>query len=189
MTILPIYLHPHPILRQRAAPVKEVDDTIRQLLDDMVETMHNANGVGLSAPQVGIAKRVIVLQTANDKQRKRVYQNKPLFMINPEIVKTSKEKVKNSEGCLSIPTLYDDIARPRFIEVAYLDEHGHKQVMEPDEGLFTFGIQHEIDHLNGVLFPDHLSRLKREMVWKRYQKILPEILGALPYPCVEGTEE
>jgi peptide deformylase len=187
MTILPIYLHPHPVLRQPATPVTEVDDNIRRLLDDMVKTMHNANGVGLAAPQVGVSKRVIVLHPpADNRQNNSQYQDQPLLMINPEITEVSREKVTNEEGCLSIPTLYTKVTRPRSIKLTYLDEHGTRQSMAPEEGILTFSIQHEIDHLNGILFPDHLSRLKREMTWKRYQKILPTVMEALPYPYVAG---
>jgi peptide deformylase len=164
MTIRPIISLPDPRLRQKSEPVTRVDDGVRQLMDDMLETMYDAPGVGLAAIQVGVPKRVVVIDTAKDGDEKR-----PLFLANPEIVWSSEEKRVYQEGCLSIPDFLDDVERPERVRARFLDRNGEAQEVEAD-GLLATALQHEVDHLNGVLFIDYLSRLKRERVIKKFAK-------------------
>ena len=164
MTIRPIISLPDPRLRQKSEAVTRVDDGVRQLMDDMLETMYDAPGVGLAAIQVGVPKRVVVIDTAKDGEEKR-----PLFLANPEIVWSSGEKRVYQEGCLSIPDFLDDVERPERVRARFLDRNGDTQELEAD-GLLATALQHEIDHLNGVLFIDYLSRLKRERVIKKFAK-------------------
>jgi peptide deformylase len=164
MAVLPILIAPHPTLKRRADPVQEVDSEIRQLTEDMLETMYDAPGVGLAAPQVDVAKRVIVLDCADEGEAPQPYR-----MINPELLWTSDEPDTREEGCLSLPDIYADVTRPAACKVAYLDEQGRPQELEA-EGLLAVCIQHEIDHLNGVLFVDHLSALKRNMLMRKLAK-------------------
>ncbi|MBK1696827.1 peptide deformylase [Rhodovibrio salinarum] len=164
MAVLPILIAPHPTLKRRADPVQEVDDEIRQLTEDMLETMYDAPGVGLAAPQVDISKRVIVLDCANEGEAPQPYR-----MINPELLWTSEQPDTREEGCLSLPEIYADVTRPAACKVAYLDEQGQRQELEA-EGLLAVCIQHEIDHLDGVLFVDHLSALKRNMLMRKLAK-------------------
>ncbi|PWC46655.1 peptide deformylase [Azospirillum sp. A26] len=165
MARLPILVAPHPILKRKAQPVAEVDARVVKLMDDMVETMYDAAGIGLAAPQVGVLDRVIVV----DVHEKGEPPN-PIRLANPEIVWSSDEKAVCEEGCLSVPEQYADVTRPVRIRVRYLDEKNQPQEIEAD-GMLATCIQHEIDHLNGVLFVDYLSILKRNILLKKVQKM------------------
>ena len=165
MARLPILVAPHPILKRKAQPVAEVDARVVKLMDDMVETMYDANGIGLAAPQVGVLDRVIVV----DVHEKGEPAN-PMRLANPEIVWSSDERSVCEEGCLSVPEQYAEVTRPQRIRVRYLDEKNQQQEMEAD-GMLATCIQHEIDHLNGVLFVDYLSMLKRNILLKKVQKM------------------
>ena len=167
MTLRALTLVPDPLLRQVAEPVADIDDTIRTLLSDMAETMYDAPGIGLAAPQVGICQRVIVMDCGKD-------DTPELFkMINPEIIRESDVRAILEEGCLSIPDQTADVERPAEVEVRYLDEAGEMQSLVA-KGLLAACVQHEIDHLDGILFTDYLSKLKRDMIWR---KILKETRG------------
>ncbi len=166
MAVRPIILLPDVILRKVATPVDGVDDAVRKLMDDMIETMYYAEGIGLAAPQIGILKRVIVMDCSGDDDDEMAA---PLKMANPEILSTSAEVAVMEEGCLSIPHHKGDVTRPISITVGYLDEHNAPQELSCD-GLLATCIQHEIDHLNGVLFIDYLSRLKRDMIIRKMTK-------------------
>ena len=165
MAIRPIISLPDPRLRQRSDPVARVDDEVRELMDDMLETMYDAPGVGLAAIQIGVPKRVVVIDTAKEGE-----ENRPLFLANPEIVWSSDETRVYQEGCLSIPDFLDDVERPERVRLRFLDRNGEPQEIEAD-GLLATALQHEVDHLNGVLFIDYLSRLKRERVTKKFAKL------------------
>ena len=161
--LIPIIKVPDPILRETAKLVTEITDGIRQTLDDMAATMYDAPGIGLAAPQINISLRVIVMDCGKDDAPK-------LFkMINPEIIRESAARAILEEGCLSIPDQTADVERPAEVEVHYLDEAGEKQSLSAN-GLLAACVQHEIDHLNGVLFIDHISRLKRDMILRRVMK-------------------
>jgi peptide deformylase len=162
MSVLQILHFPDPRLRQKAAPVAAVDDAIRQLVDDMFETMYAAPGIGLAAVQVNVLKRVIVIDISEDKSQ-------PLCLINPEIL-TSSEQEQMEEGCLSVPGIYENVTRAKTIRVAYLDRNGQRQELETD-GLLAVCIQHEMDHLEGKLFVDYLSELKRTRIRKKMEKV------------------
>ena len=164
MALLPIRLLPDPVLRRKSAPVEAVDDSVRQLLDDMFETMYNAPGVGLAAPQVGVSKRVVVMDCGEDEESQQ-----PIRMVNPEITWRSEEMVTREEGCLSIPDHRGNVSRHDAVTVRYLDESGKEQELTAN-GLLATCVQHEIDHLDGILFIDHLSRLKREMITRKMTK-------------------
>tara|TARA_R110000868_G_scaffold218576_2_gene469229 strand:+ start:154164 stop:154715 length:552 start_codon:yes stop_codon:yes gene_type:complete len=166
MAILDILVTPNPILAHKAQEVEEVTDEIRKQLDDMLETMYKAPGIGLAANQVGILKRMIVIDIANPEEEKP----NPYKMINPVITHLSEDMGVYEEGCLSVPTFYEEVERPFSCIVEYLDENGKKQKLEADDLLATC-IQHEIDHLDGVLFIDHLSRLKKNMIVKKLAKL------------------
>lgn len=163
MAVLPIIQVPHDVLRQTAQPVASVTSATRQLLDDMAETMYDAPGIGLAANQIGALDRLIVMDCGDD-DAPELWQ-----MINPEIMWSSEETTKLEEGCLSIPGHNAEIIRPASVRARYMDVDGNMQEMEAS-GLLAACIQHEIDHLNGVMFIDHLSRLKRSMMWKRVLK-------------------
>jgi len=169
MAKLPIVLAPDPVLKAKAKPIAAVDDSIRRLMDDMLETMYAAPGIGLAANQIGVLKRVIVLDVAREGDAP-----KPVGMANPEVVWASDELSVYNEGCLSLPEHYADITRPKEIRVRYLDRDGKKQEIAAD-GLFATCIQHEIDHLDGVLFVDHLSALKRNMILKKLVKLKKQL--------------
>ncbi|MEP9376083.1 peptide deformylase [Aquabacter sp. CN5-332] len=164
MAIRPILIIPEPKLRLICAPVDKIDGEIRTLVADMFETMYDAPGIGLAAPQVGVLKRVVTIDIAREDEPKQ-----PLVMINPEIVAVSEEKSVYSEGCLSIPEYYEEVERPAEVTVRYqtLERETVEQVAA---GLLATCVQHEIDHLNGVLFIDHLSKLKRDRVTKKFAK-------------------
>jgi peptide deformylase len=164
MSKLDILLIPDQRLKQVAAPVTSVDASVRKLLDDMLETMYAAPGIGLAAPQVGNLLRAVTIDLSRDNEPKT-----PLFFVNPTIVWTSDELSTYQEGCLSIPDYYEDVERPSRVRVEYLDRNGEEQEMVA-EGLLATCIQHEIDHLDGILFIDHISRLKRDRVWKKFVK-------------------
>lgn len=184
MTIRLIIAVPDPRLKQVSEPVEAVTDDLRQLMDDMVETMHDANGIGLAAIQVGVSKRVIVMDLSpsdpvddgesEDRYDLSEFKDEPIrYFVNPEIIWTSEEKSNYQEGCLSVPGFYDDVERPQACKVTYLDYQGHPQELDCD-GLLATCIQHEMDHLNGVVFLDHLSRLKRDMIVKKLRKLAKE---------------
>lgn len=164
MTIRPILLLPDPRLRLPSTPVEQVDGDTRVLIEDMFETMYDAPGIGLAAIQVGVPRRIVVLDTAKKEEGAQ-----PLVLINPQVIWSSAEKRLYQEGCLSIPEYFEDVERPDRIRVTFLDRDGKPQEREAD-GLLATAIQHEIDHLDGVLFIDHLSRLKRERVVKKFAK-------------------
>ena len=166
MALLDILVAPHPTLAKKAEDVAEVTDEIRETLDNMLETMYKAPGIGLAANQVGILKRMIVVDVANPEEEKPA----PIKLINPVITQSSDDLSTYQEGCLSVPTFYEEVERPEKITVEYLDENGQKQSLKA-EGLLATCIQHEIDHLNGVLFVDHLSRLKKNMIVKKLNKL------------------
>ena len=163
MARLPIIHVPDDVLRKTAQPVTTVTSEIRQLLDDMAETMYDAPGIGLAANQIGSLERLIVMDCGDD-DAPELWQ-----MINPEIIWESEEQSKLEEGCLSIPGHNAEVTRPASVRARYMDIEGNICEMEAD-GLLAACIQHEIDHLNGVLFIDHLSRLKRSMIWKKVLK-------------------
>jgi peptide deformylase len=164
MAILPILIAPDPRLKKKANPVEAVDDRIVKLTGDMLETMYAAPGIGLAAPQVGILERVVVIDVAGKDDPPQ-----PLRMINPEILSRSQETAVYEEGCLSLPEQYAEVVRPKSVRVRFLDETGAEREMDAD-GLLATCIQHEIDHLDGTLFIDHLSMLKRNMIMRRLQK-------------------
>jgi len=172
MAKLPIISAPDPFLRTISKPVKAVDDTLRGLMDDMVETMYGAFGIGLAAIQVGIPKRVIVMDLALDDEPKS-----PKYFINPEITWVSDEMGVYEEGCLSVPEHYAEVERPKKCRVRFLDYNGKRQEIEA-EGLLATCIQHEMDHLNGILFIDHISALKRRMILKKLTKVQREKLAS-----------
>ena len=164
MAVMPLVLLPQPVLRQVAQPVDDITDDILQLTNNMAETMYAAPGIGLAANQVGLLKRVIVMDCARDDEPPALWK-----MINPEIIWLSEENTKMEEGCLSIPGHNAEVVRPSEVHVSYLDIDGQKQEMQA-KGLLAACVQHEIDHLNGILFVDHLSRLKRDMIMRKVIK-------------------
>ncbi|HEY7766500.1 MAG TPA: peptide deformylase [Aestuariivirgaceae bacterium] len=164
MAIREIIKLPDSVLKKVSKPVEKITPEILALMDDMLETMYAAPGIGLAAVQIGVPKRLVVVDVARDEGPKN-----PLFFINPEIVWTSEELNEHEEGCLSIPEVYDKVKRPAEVRIRYLDRGGREQGMHCD-GLLATCIQHEIDHLNGVLFIDRLTRLKRDRVIKKFAK-------------------
>ena len=164
MAIRPIIILPDSKLRLVSEPVKTVDDTIRAFIDDMVDTMHDAPGIGLAAIQIGAPQRIVVIDLAKKDEPPQVQ-----YFVNPEVVWSSEEKSVYEEGCLSIPEYYEEVERPARIRARFLDRDGQEREIEA-EGLLATALQHEIDHLNGVLFIDHISRLKRDRVIKKFVK-------------------
>jgi peptide deformylase len=164
MALLPIITAPDPRLKQIAKPVEKVDADVRKLMADMLETMYAAPGIGLAAPQVGMLQRVIVLDLGREDE-----EPQPLKMANPEIVWVSDDDAIYNEGCLSLPEHYADVARPAKCKVRYLDEQNEIRMLEA-EGLLATCVQHEIDHLEGILFVDHLTALKRNMILRKLLK-------------------
>ena len=160
----PILVLPDARLRAIADPIEKIDDSVKELARDMLETMYDAPGIGLAAPQIGEMKRMVVMDLAKDGE-----EPDPLVMINPEILKFSDETVVTEEGCLSIPELYYDVERPAEVTVRYTDLEG-KTVEKDATDRLAICIQHELDHLDGVLYIDYLSRLKRDRVLKKFQK-------------------
>jgi peptide deformylase len=160
----PIIYLPDPILRETALPVERVDDETRRLLDDMLETMYAAPGIGLAAPQVGVSRRLLVMDPSGKDE-----PEEPLALINPEILEFGDERQIGEEGCLSIPDIFADVERPAWVHVRYVDRQG-KQTERRFEGRPAVILQHEVDHLNGVLFIDHLSKLRRDLLIRRFRK-------------------
>ena len=173
MAILPILEVPDPRLRQISKPVDGVDDELRKLIDDMFETMYAAPGIGLAAIQVGVPKRVLVIDLQEPEEEGGDPVRDPRVFVNPEILATSDQEVPYNEGCLSVPEMYADVDRPDRIRARWLDRDGVAHD-EEIEGLLAVCLQHEMDHLNGILFIDHLSRLKREMLLKKLTKLRRE---------------
>ena len=173
MTILRIFETPDPVLRQISTPVDKVDDELRALIADMFETMYDAPGIGLAAVQVGVPRRVLVMDLHEPAEEGGEVVKEPRVFINPEILSESDEDVPYTEGCLSVPDQYAEVMRPDRVRARWLDEQGvaHEEDLE---GLLAVCLQHEMDHLEGVLFIDHLSRLKREMVLKKLAKARKE---------------
>ena len=165
MSILTIIKAPDPILKKRCIPVDAVDDEIRRLMDDMLETMYAAPGVGLAAPQVAIHKRIVVVDAAD-----RNSERSPLQLANPEIIKKSDDIATFDEGCLSFPDQFAEVERPASVRIRYIDYNNAPQEIEA-EGLLSTCIQHEIDHLDGRLFVDHISMLKRNMILRKMAKL------------------
>ena len=176
MTVREIVTIPDPHLRKICDHVDVIDDEIRTLLDDMLETMYGADGIGLAASQIGVMKRVIVIHIrprqeeaeAQAEEKETIYSD-PLFIINPEIIWRSDAQRSEQEGCLSIPDIQEEVSRPDRVRFSFLDRNGKPCEME-SSGILATCIQHEIDHLNGVLFIDYLSRLKRDRIWSRARK-------------------
>lgn len=168
MAILSILTAPDPLLKKKCVDVAEVTDDIRTLLDDMVETMYDAPGIGLAAPQVGVLKNMIVLDVADDDE-----EPAPMKMVNPKISWASDELSTYEEGCLSVPQSYAEIERPAQVRIQYLDETGKECEIEAD-GMFATCVQHEIDHLQGTLFIDHMSRIKRSIIIRKLTKMKKE---------------
>jgi peptide deformylase len=164
MSIRPILTAPDPRLKAVSTDVERVDDAIRRLIDDMTDSMYGADGIGLAAVQIGVPKNVIVM----DLDQKSGQKN-PRAFVNPKIVWASEEMATFEEGCLSVPEIWEEVARPARIKAEYLDREGTTQVLEAD-GLLATCLQHEMDHLNGVLFIDHLSKLKRSIALRKLQK-------------------
>ena len=164
-----IIIEPDPILRKKSEKLEKVDDELRGLLDDMLETMYAAPGIGLAAVQVGILKRLIVIDISKDKEEK-----KPLFLINPEIISLSNQKSVYEEGCLSLPGHFAEIERPAECRIKFIDYDGKEKELKAN-GLLSTCIQHEVDHLNGVLFIDYLSKLKKDMSIKKLIKHKKEL--------------
>lgn len=160
-----IFEIPEPILRQKSLPVAKIDEKVQQTLDDMLETMYAAHGVGLAAPQVGLLQRMVVIDVAGKDEKPHPYK-----MINPEIVFHSEEMETCSEGCLSLPSSYAPVSRYTAVTVRYSDEDGKQKTLEA-VGFLAVAVQHELDHLDGILFIDHLSPMRRKMVVKRVEKI------------------
>ena len=164
MTIRKILTEPDPFLRQKSKKVEQVNDEIRTLMDDMLETMYNAPGIGLAAIQVGEPKRVIVIDLSREDEKKN-----PLYFVNPELIINSDNNAAYEEGCLSVPGQFAEISRPDKCKVKYLDYNGNEKILDA-EGLLATCIQHEMDHLEGILFIDYLSKLKKNMIVKKLSK-------------------
>lgn len=164
MALLPIITLPDPRLRQVSTPVERIDGDIQRLLDDMLETMYDAPGIGLAAIQVAVAKRIVVVDIGKTEEERN-----PLFLINPEIVWASEELSSYNEGCLSVPDYFDEVKRPAMVRVRHLDRTGETREFDA-AGLLATVVQHELEHLEGGLFIDNLSRLKRERVVKKFTK-------------------
>ncbi len=163
MAIRKILTEPDPFLRQKSSDVREVDSNIRKLIDDMLETMYDAPGIGLAAIQIGVPKRVIVIDLSRDEKKN------PLYFVNPKIILKSKNNLTYEEGCLSVPGQFAEIDRPDNCHISYLDYNGKKQELKA-EGLLATCIQHELDHLEGILFIDYLSKLKKKFIVKKLSK-------------------
>ena len=164
MTIKTILTEPNTLLRQVSQPVEQVGEPEKELMNDMLETMYAANGIGLAAIQIGVPKRIIVMDLSKEENKKL-----PMYFVNPVITKKNNEKTTYEEGCLSVPNQFAEIDRPSKCEVEYLDYNGNKQNLQA-ESLLATCIQHEIDHLEGILFIDYLSKLKKEMIIKKLSK-------------------
>ncbi len=165
MSIKPLIILPDPVLRQVSKPVERIDEPLLKLADDMLETMYDAPGIGLAAIQIGEPLRMLVIDLAKEGEPPA-----PHVFINPDVLESGSERSVYEEGCLSIPDYYAEVERPASVRVRYLDRGGRLQEIEA-EGLMATCLQHEIDHLNGVLFIDHISKLKRDMVVKKFKKL------------------
>ncbi len=181
MTIRDIIKLPDPVLRQTSSEIETVDDDVRRLLDDMLETMYDAPGIGLAAIQVGVPKRIITIDTCSREEEEGDEGGdgseagdepgkNPIFLINPEILSLSDDRSIYEEGCLSIPDYFAEVERPASVHVRYVDYDGKQQELQA-EGILATCIQHEVDHLNGVLFIDYLSKLKRDLVVRKFTKV------------------
>ena len=164
-----ILIEPDPVLRQKCEPLEKVDIHIKKLMDDMLETMYAAPGIGLAAIQVGILKRLVVIDISKEEEKRQ-----PIFLVNPEIINKSKETSVYEEGCLSLPGQFAEIERPAECTLKYIDYSGKEKELKA-EGLLATCIQHEVDHLNGILFIDYLSKLKKDMIIKKLVKQKKEI--------------
>ena len=164
MSVKKILTEPNKLLRQVSEPVEKVGKEERKLMDDMLDTMYDAPGIGLAAIQIGVPKRIIVMDISRDENKKE-----PKYFVNPIIKSKNKEKAKYEEGCLSVPEQFAEIERPNTCEVEYLDYDGKKQLLKAD-GLLATCIQHEMDHLEGILFIDYLSKLKKSMIIKKLSR-------------------
>ena len=169
MALLPIIETPDPLLRRISEPVEAVTDELRALIDDMFETMYAAPGIGLAAIQVGVPRRLLVIDLQEPEEEGGEPVRQPLVFINPEILEASDTLQVYSEGCLSVPDMYAEVERPDHIRARWLDRDGKAQEQELD-GLLAICLQHEMDHLEGILFIDHLSRLKRDMILRKLAK-------------------
>ena len=165
MSVKKILTEPDKLLRKISKPVKKVGEEERKLMDDMLDTMYAAPGIGLAAIQIGVPKRIIVMDISREENKKE-----PMYFVNPVIKQKNEEKAKYEEGCLSVPDQFAEIERPNKCEVEYLDYHGNKKVLKAG-GLLATCIQHEMDHLEGILFIDYLSKLKKSMIIKKLSKI------------------
>ena len=168
MSVLKVYEYPSPVLKKKAAKVSKVDDDLRKFMDDMLETMYHAVGVGLAAPQVGVSKRIVVIDVEQD--REEGIKGNPIYLVNPEIIWHSDEMICGEEGCLSVPEQRAEVERFEIIRVRYLDYDGKEQEMLA-EGYLAVALQHELDHLDGILYIDRISRLKRNMLLKKLEKL------------------
>ncbi|NOC85700.1 peptide deformylase [Ruegeria sp. HKCCD6228] len=164
-----ILIHPDPRLKKVCAPVSDLTDELRTLADDMLETMYDAPGIGLAAPQIGVLERLIVLDCIKEEGE----TPRPLIMFNPQVIASSEETNVYEEGCLSIPDQYAEVTRPKVVDVTWMDEKGNLR-QETFDGLWATCVQHEIDHLNGKLFIDYLKPLKRQMITRKMQKLKRE---------------
>jgi peptide deformylase len=176
MTVLKIYVAPHPVLKKKAEAVKAVTPELRKLMDDMIETMYVTDGIGLAAPQVGQSVRILVLdveQKRGEDLTPEERRGNPVCYVNPEIVWSSEDLRVYNEGCLSVPGQYADVVRPEKIRLKYMDYDGKQHEIDAD-GLLATCLQHEMDHLNGILFVDHLSTLKRDMLLRKLKKFTKE---------------
>ena len=169
MSILPILIHPDPRLKKMCEPVADIDDDLRALADNMLKTMYEAPGIGLAAPQIGVTKRMLVMDCVKEDEA----PPQPMVLINPEILQSSDETNEYEEGCLSIPDQFGMVTRPSAVRVGFLDRNGDPQ--ERDfEGLWATCVQHEIDHLNGKLFIDYLGAVRRQMITQKMKKLKRE---------------
>ena len=165
MSVKKILIEPNKLLRQVSESIEKIGDEERALMDDMLDTMYDAPGIGLAAIQIGVPKRIIVMDISRNEDKKE-----PRYFVNPVIKNKNEEKIKYEEGCLSVPDQFAEIERPKACEVEYLDYNGKKQLLKAD-GLLATCIQHEMDHLEGILFIDYLSKLKKSMIIKKLSKI------------------
>ncbi|MBL6958336.1 MAG: peptide deformylase [Rhodospirillales bacterium] len=174
MAVLPIIVAPDPRLKAQAEPVERVDADVVRLMDDMLESMYAAHGIGLAAPQVGVLKRVIVVDVSKDDE-----ESQPMALANPEVVWESDEDITREEGCLSLPDHYAEVTRPSAVRVRYLDRENEIRELEAD-GILAVCVQHEMDHLEGTLFVDHISSLKRNIILRKLTKSkkLGEVVSA-----------
>jgi len=183
MKILPLVIAPDPLLKEISKPVEKVDDALRQFMRDMVNTMYYERGIGLAAVQVGVLKRILVMDLDYEQEDHHhhhhdhgscggvhVTNTNPRFFVNPEIIESSKENSFYDEGCLSFPGMRSEVARPKKVKIKYTDFHGKEQIQEMT-GLLATCIQHELDHLNGITFVDHISKVKRDMILNKMKKL------------------